>query len=138
MNVSWIHNHYIVFYNAHATPKARTKSLMNEKRKSSSIRNINRYYYFKKFEERSIEDPPSALKFQLGDFQKLYQPTLCFHIFEKSINWSIFSSNKYMKIPKLTGLILQVIQTSFAPNKIPIKSPHTINHHFSCYKINSS
>ena len=33
LNFSWIHNHYILFYNAHTIPKARPKSLMNEKRK---------------------------------------------------------------------------------------------------------
>jgi len=33
------------------------------KRESSSIRNINWYYCFKKIEERNTQDPPRALKF---------------------------------------------------------------------------
>ena len=33
LNVIWIQNHCIVFYNGHTTPKATTKSLMTEKKK---------------------------------------------------------------------------------------------------------
>ena len=47
LNVKWIQNHYIVFYNGHTTPKATIKSLMTEKKRKkegSSIRNINMYY----------------------------------------------------------------------------------------------
>ena len=33
LNVIWIQNQYIVFYNRHTTPKATTKSLMTEKKR---------------------------------------------------------------------------------------------------------
>ena len=139
MNVTWIHNYYIVFYNAHTTPKARTKSLMNEERKIPSIRNINLYYCSKKIEERCTQDYTNhilRLKFQFSDFKKLYQPTLQFPCI-----WKNQSTNSYSLVT-CTWKSQNWLASYYKWSKhillqIPIKSLDTTNHHFSCYKINS-